>query len=97
METPRASRVFTITLPENLAERAEKLAEEESRTISELFHGAFLAYLADRAQRNIEIARREGAAINPAFRTQDEIEGFVDEVRAKMYAERTQTVAQKAY
>jgi hypothetical protein len=52
--------------------------------------------LADSTRRNIETARREGAAINPAYYTQDEIEALVDEVRAEMYAERSKSLAEKA-
>jgi metal-responsive CopG/Arc/MetJ family transcriptional regulator len=95
MSTARASRVFSISFPENLAQQVEQVAREESRTISELFREAFRGYLVEKAHRDIEIARREGAAVNPRYYTQDEIEGFVDEIRAEMFAERTKA-AEKA-
>jgi metal-responsive CopG/Arc/MetJ family transcriptional regulator len=98
MPTPktRRSRVFTISFPEDLAQQVERVAQEESRTISELFREAFRTYRVDRAHRILEIARREAATYNPTQYTQDEIEGFVDEVRAEMYAERQKTPASKA-
>lgn len=40
----RISRVFTISLPPELAARAEAIAKEESRTISEVFREALRAY-----------------------------------------------------
>jgi hypothetical protein len=88
----RASRVFSISFPENLAQHVERVAEEESRTISELFREAFRAYCIERAHRAIDIARSEALARNPLPYTQDDIEGFVDEVRAEMYAKRTKPV-----
>ncbi len=49
----RASRVFSISFPENLAQQVEKVAEEESRTISELFRQAFRVYRIQRAQESL--------------------------------------------
>jgi len=92
----RSSRVFTISFPENLAQQVEKVAEEESRTISELFRQAFRGYLVDRAHRSLEKTRAEVHARNPTPYTEEDVEGFVDEIRAEMYAERMKSVAQKA-
>jgi len=46
MATPvkRASHVFTISFPEELANQVIAAAREESRTISELFREAFRTY-----------------------------------------------------
>ncbi len=56
MSTPsqsrrRSSRVFTISFPEELAQRVEATAKAEHRTISELFRETFRAYRSERAQR----------------------------------------------
>ncbi len=39
--TARKSKVYTISLPPELAQRAEALAQRDSRTMSELFREAF--------------------------------------------------------
>jgi predicted transcriptional regulator len=83
MATPRTrnSRVFTISFPENLAQQVEKIAEEESRTMSELFREAF---------------RTDAEAHNPENYTQDDIERFVDEIRAERYADRQKLAKESA-
>ena len=44
MATVRTSRVYTISLPPELVQKAEALAKRDSRTISELFREAFRTY-----------------------------------------------------
>jgi len=88
METPRDSRVFTVSLPEDLAQQVEKVAEEESRTISELFRQAFRVYRIQRAQESLAGFRSAAEAYNPEHYTQDDIERFVDETRAEIALER---------
>jgi len=61
---PQARRTFTISFPPDLASQVEQLAEQESRTTSELFREAFRTYRAQRL-RNVfaelnEIGRRDG-------------------------------------
>jgi hypothetical protein len=41
MAITRTSRVYTISLPPELARKAEALAKRDSRTMSELFREAF--------------------------------------------------------
>jgi metal-responsive CopG/Arc/MetJ family transcriptional regulator len=98
MATPRtrSSRVFTISFPENLARQVEQVAEEESRTISELFREAFRAYLVERAHRSLERTRAEVQARNLTPNKQEDIEGFVDEIRAEMYSRRRSQVKEPA-
>jgi metal-responsive CopG/Arc/MetJ family transcriptional regulator len=90
MATPRTrnSRVFTISFPEDLAKQVEQIAQEESRNISELFREAFRAYRSERARYSLEKTRAEVHARRPQIHTEDEIEGFVKEVRAERAAER---------
>jgi predicted transcriptional regulator len=57
MSRSRASRVFTISFPEDLARQVEKLAQQESRNISELFREAFRSYQLARMQRNLDPVR----------------------------------------
>jgi len=54
----RASRVFTISFPEELAKQVVAVANEESRTISELFREAFRTYRVERAQRKLFATHR---------------------------------------
>src|SRR6185437_12901249 len=49
--TARKSRVYTISLPLELAQKAEALAQRDSRTMSELFREAFRTYSAQQARR----------------------------------------------
>ena len=46
MATTRTSRVYTISLPPELAQKAEALAKRDSRTMSELFREALRTYVA---------------------------------------------------
>jgi metal-responsive CopG/Arc/MetJ family transcriptional regulator len=88
----RSSRVFTISFPEDLAQQVEKVAQEESRTISELFREAFRTYRVDRAHRSLEKTRAEVHARGPQRYTEEDIEGIVDEIRSEMYSQRRKVV-----
>jgi metal-responsive CopG/Arc/MetJ family transcriptional regulator len=87
----RTSRVFTISFPEPLALQVEQTAREEHRNISELFREAWRAYKVQTIERRLEALRPEAlrhAPIPSEDEIQDQIEGYVDEVRAEMYAGR---------
>jgi predicted transcriptional regulator len=79
-----ASRVFTISFPEDLAQQVEQVAREESRNISELFREAFRTYRVQRAHLTLDKLRSTAQKHDPTPYTQDDIEGFVDEVRSKL-------------
>jgi predicted DNA-binding protein len=51
MASTRSSRVYTISLPAELAQKAEALAKRDSRSMSELFREAFRTYYAQQARR----------------------------------------------
>jgi metal-responsive CopG/Arc/MetJ family transcriptional regulator len=51
MAKSRTSRVYTISLPPELAQNAEALAERDSRSMSELFREAFRTYYSQQAGR----------------------------------------------
>ena len=51
--TARKSKVYTISLPPELARRAEALAQRDSRTMSELFREAFRTYSARQARTTL--------------------------------------------
>ena len=87
----RASRVFTISFPEELAKQVLAVADEESRNISELFREAFRSYHIERSHRKLERIRAEAAARAPVKYTEDDVEALVDEIRAENYARRKKT------
>ena len=85
---PRSSRVFTISLPEDLAKQVEQVAKQESRNISELFREAFRTYRLERIQRNLLVAREAAARTGSKSLKQDDVERFVDEVRTELTKKR---------
>ncbi|MBV9305653.1 MAG: ribbon-helix-helix protein, CopG family, partial [Acidobacteriaceae bacterium] len=46
MSTAPPTREFTISLPEDLAQKVDQLAQQESRNTNELFREAFRTYFA---------------------------------------------------
>lgn len=81
----RATRVFTISFPEDLAVQVEQVAKQESRNISELFREAFRTYRQERIHQKLATARKEVAARSPQSRyTEDDVERLVDEIRSEL-------------
>ena len=56
--TSRISKTYTISLPPDLASKAEFLARRDSRSMSELFREAFRAYY---TRQSSDILRETGA------------------------------------
>ncbi|HWY21443.1 MAG TPA: ribbon-helix-helix protein, CopG family [Candidatus Acidoferrum sp.] len=81
MATPRTSRVYTISLPPELAAKAEALARRDSRTMSELFREAFRSYYAQQARRTLEEIGEYAAARNPGH-TEADVSRLIKEVRS---------------
>lgn len=84
----RNSRVFTVSFPPDLARQVDKIAREESRNISELFREAFRLYQLKKVERTLELARAEARAKGVPAYSEEDIERFVDEVRAERFAKR---------
>ena len=80
MATSRTSRVYTISLPAELALKAEALAKRDSRTMSELFREAFRSYYAQQARRTLAEIGEYAASRNPGY-TQDDIPLLIKDVR----------------
>ena len=85
---PRRSRVFSISMPPEMAASAESLAKQENRSMSELLREAFRAYHAQRVGAIFEEIGKYAASRNPNGYTEDDVERLVHEVRAEMRAER---------
>ena len=81
MATTRTSRVYTISLPPELAQKAEALAKRDSRTMSELFREAFRSYYAQQARRTLEEIGEYAAARNPGY-TEADVPRLIQEVRS---------------
>jgi CopG family transcriptional regulator / antitoxin EndoAI len=81
MATTRTSRVFTISLPPELARKAEALARRDSRSMSELFREAFRTYYAQQARHALEEIGEYAATRNPGY-TEADVPRLVKEVRS---------------
>jgi metal-responsive CopG/Arc/MetJ family transcriptional regulator len=80
----RASRVFTISFPEDLAQQVEKLAQQESRNISELFREAFRSYRLERMHRKLDVVRGKVLERHRQTYSDDDVEKLVDEIRSEL-------------
>ena len=49
----RTTKVYSITMPPDLGRQAERLAKQESRTMSELMREAFRRYQIEKAEREL--------------------------------------------
>jgi CopG family transcriptional regulator/antitoxin EndoAI len=80
MATARKSRVYTISLPAELAQKAEALAKRDSRSMSELFREAFRSYYAQQARRALDEIGEYAARRNPGY-TKADVPRLIQEVR----------------
>ena len=85
--TTRTSRVYTISLPAELAQKAEALAKRDSRTMSELFREAFRSYYGQQARRAMEEIGEYAASRNPGY-TEADVPRLIKEVRRAKPARR---------
>jgi predicted DNA-binding protein len=81
--TARKSRVYTISLPPELAQRAEALAQRDSRTMSELFREAFRTYSAQQARTTLDELGEYAARRNPKGYTEVDVPQLIQQVRAE--------------
>jgi len=81
MATTRTSRVYTISLPAELAQKAEALARRDSRSMSELFREAFRTYYAQQARRALEEIGEYAATRNPGY-TEADVPRLIQEIRS---------------
>lgn len=89
MAPSRISKVYTISLPPELARRAEALARRDSRTMSELFREAFRTYYAQQARVTLQEIGEYAATRNPRGYTQADVPRLIREVRAQAGARRS--------
>ena len=88
--TQRKSKVYTISLPPELAQMAEALAKRDSRTMSELFREAFRTYSAQQARRTLDELGEYAEGRNPKGYTEADVPRLIQQVRtAKLPRRRT--------
>ena len=92
----RTSRTFTISLPPDLAAKAEHLAKQECRTMSELFREAFRVYYGQHINKLFEETAAYAATRNPHGYTEADVPRLIKEVRAEEAAEQAARTAKKA-
>lgn len=83
MPTQRTSRTYTISLPPDLAQKAEAIAKRDSRSMSELFREAFRAYQAQDARKTLLEIGAYAETRNPDGYTEDDIPRLIQEVRTE--------------
>lgn len=81
--TVRKSKVYTISLPPELAQRAEALARRDSRSMSELFREAFRTYSAQQARRTLDELGEYAEGRNPNGYTEADVPRLIRHVRAE--------------
>jgi metal-responsive CopG/Arc/MetJ family transcriptional regulator len=87
----RASRIFTISFPEDLAKQVVAVADEESRNISELFREAFRTYRIEKMHQRLAQIRAEAAKRTKTQYTEADVESLVDEIRGRNFRKRKKT------
>lgn len=91
--TKRKSKVYTISLPPDLAKQAESIAKSESRTMSEVFREGIRSLRREQVRKSLLDAVAYGATRNPRGYTEEDIPRVIKEVRAEMAAKRKMRVA----
>jgi predicted transcriptional regulator len=94
--TPRTSKTYTISMPPELASKAEYLAKRDSRTMSELFREAFRNYYARQTQQLFDEAAAYAAMRNPQGYAEDDVPRLIKEVRASKPVRRSKPPARNA-
>lgn len=86
MSTANVRRTFTISFPSDLARQVEQLAEQESRTTSELFREAFRVYRAQQLRKVVREFNELGLDSQHKGFMPEDVERLVHEVRAEKAA-----------
>jgi CopG family transcriptional regulator/antitoxin EndoAI len=76
----RQSKVVTVSIPPQLLKQAEKLAQKEQRTKSEVVRDALRLYLNLQSDKGFRLAVRERAKALQ-LQNDDDIERVIDGVR----------------
>lgn len=85
--TRRTSRTYTISLPPELARKAEALARRDSRSMSELFREAFRTYYAQDARKTLMEIGAYAETRNPGY-VESDVTRLIKETRAEKASRR---------
>jgi len=77
----RTARTISITLPPDLLMKAQKTAEREDRTISELFREALRRYITADPEWDALLRRTQAAGKAMGIATEADVERLSDEFR----------------
>lgn len=88
MPPNRRSRVFTISMPPEMAVSAEALAKQENRTMSELMREAFRVYHAQKIGTIFDEIGKYAATRNQEGYSEEDVVRLVHEVRTQMREEK---------
>lgn len=82
---PRHSRVVTVSLPPDLADDFERIADEEQRTRSELFREMLRVYRTQRQLQEFETLQRYGAerAEELGILSEDDVLALLEQERGR--------------
>jgi metal-responsive CopG/Arc/MetJ family transcriptional regulator len=83
MTTKRGSRVLAVSVPPELAEDFDRIAEDEGRNRSELFREMLRVYRSYLETRTFESLQRYGAAqaSRRGVKTEKDVERLIQEAR----------------
>ena len=81
---PQSSKVIAISLPMEMAQQAETIAQEEQRSVSELFREAFRGYRAARLKRLLKEANAMARTQAPDVQSEQDVERLVKVTRAEL-------------
>lgn len=84
----RKSKVYTISVPPDLAKQAESIARNESRTMSEVFREGIRSLQREQVRRVLLEGAAYGATRNPHGYTEEDVPRVIKEVRADTAAKR---------
>jgi len=83
MSTAPPTREFTISLPEDLAQKVDQLAQQESRNTSELFREALRTYFARQLRARMKQTQKIVTASEPKYK-KSETRRLLREARQEM-------------
>src|SRR5438552_137344 len=97
----RNTRIYSITMPPDLAKQAERLAKRENRTMSELMREAFRRYVEENTRQqqlqklklSVEALRQEAKEIGASRLTMRQID---DEIAAARQQRRAREAVKQA-
>ena len=67
MPSPRKSKIFTFSMPPEMAEQVHQVVRKESRTVSEFLREAIRLYMDGRRRRSLPLSPRPGSPASTSW------------------------------